>query len=763
MTGGAYEVVTVGHYDVGKTIGKGNFAIVKEGRHRITQETVAIKMIDKSKVDGCSLKKIFREVQIMKLLDHPHVIRLYQVMETSRMLYLVMEYAQGGEIFDHLVAHGRMKEVEARRKFHQIVSAVHYCHQRRVVHRDLKAENLLLDSELNVKIADFGFSNYYVPGTNLDTWCGSPPYAAPELFEGKEYMGPEVDIWSLGVVLYVLVCGALPFDGASLQELRTRVLDGRFKTPFFMSCECEQLIKRMLTRDPKKRISIEGIYKHQWMKMGGAESVLERVPSHSAQASNSPGVYCEAVLLQMQAMGMHRDHVIRALESNHYDHLAATYFLMFERRQRRMRAAHATPPPAQAPAVAAVASSPAALPSVPVPSTQPAGPSPSASTPATAASSSQTPAPTTSTKPEPGPGLDPVRSVLDGSDDDLPEKDQQDQPQQGTGPAPDGPSTGGLTVRRKASLEPEMLRLAAEQAQERGTALPVLMERLFGRAPISPVLAQRQGLVTVRGMATRIMGAQAVPHTPAPAPAPATAPGPSGQHEAADPRAHSPLCGIPEVPHAVEDGRGPGWPRDLPVVPMQSAAEAAAREVVGDVRQRPSWEAPPSAPTHTTQGHVVMRVPVIPPMVGRPVRPQRDEEGLRVHVRRHTVQTEVDALGRQARSQQQQQAPAHREVKEEQAEDEPRSVRFPISVNMTSAKDVDVIVREVRRVLDVHGASYKQEGPYVFEVQWGSICMEVEVCQLPNLSTKGLRLRRITGNTWDYKRVCTDFLSQLRL
>ena len=171
----------------------------------------------------------------MKLLNHPNIVKLYEVIDTPTELYLFMEYASSGEIFDYLVAHGRMKEKEARRIYRQIVSAIDYCHNLHVIHRDLKAENLLLDSNMNVKIADFGFSNQFSPGQRLNTWCGSPPYAAPELFQGKEYSGPEVDIWSLGVVLYVLVCGGLPFDGSTLAKLRARVLAGKFKVPFYMS------------------------------------------------------------------------------------------------------------------------------------------------------------------------------------------------------------------------------------------------------------------------------------------------------------------------------------------------------------------------------------------------------------------------------------------------------------------------------------------------------------------------------------------------
>ncbi|KTF81045.1 hypothetical protein cypCar_00028926 [Cyprinus carpio] len=162
-----------------------------------------------------------------------------------------------GEVFDYLVSHGRMKEKDARAKFRQIVSAVHYCHQKNIVHRDLKAENLLLDADSNIKIADFGFSNEFKLGSKLDTFCGSPPYAAPELFQGKKYDGPEVDIWSLGVILYTLVSGSLPFDGQNLKELRERVLRGKYRVPFYMSTDCESILRRFLVLNPTKRCTLE--------------------------------------------------------------------------------------------------------------------------------------------------------------------------------------------------------------------------------------------------------------------------------------------------------------------------------------------------------------------------------------------------------------------------------------------------------------------------------------------------------------------------
>ncbi|KAF0992530.1 hypothetical protein HZS_345 [Henneguya salminicola] len=258
----------IGKYKLCKTIGKGNFAKVKLAIHILTKKEVAIKIVDKSKLNASGLIKLFREVRILKMLDHPNIVKLLEVIETDNNLYLIMEYCSGGEVFDYLVSHGKMKEKEARIKFRQILSAVDYCHQRHVIHRDLKAENLLLDTNLNIKIADFGFSNEYHPGGKLETFCGSPPYAAPELFQGRKYEGPEVDIWSLGVILYTLVSGMLPFDGQNLRELREHVLKGKFRIPFYMTTDCESLIKRMLVINPQKRATMHSVMEDRWINIG---------------------------------------------------------------------------------------------------------------------------------------------------------------------------------------------------------------------------------------------------------------------------------------------------------------------------------------------------------------------------------------------------------------------------------------------------------------------------------------------------------------
>ncbi|XP_006833915.1 PREDICTED: serine/threonine-protein kinase SIK3 isoform X2 [Chrysochloris asiatica] len=229
-----------------------------------------------------------------------------------------------------------MAEKEARRKFKQIVTAVYFCHCRNIVHRDLKAENLLLDANLNIKIADFGFSNLFTPGQLLKTWCGSPPYAAPELFEGKEYDGPKVDIWSLGVVLYVLVCGALPFDGSTLQNLRARVLSGKFRIPFFMSTECEHLIRHMLVLDPSKRLSMEQICKHKWMKLGDADPNFDRLIAECQQLKEERQTdpLNEDVLLAMEDMGLDKERTLQSLRSDAYDHYSAIYSLLCDRHKR---------------------------------------------------------------------------------------------------------------------------------------------------------------------------------------------------------------------------------------------------------------------------------------------------------------------------------------------------------------------------------------------------------------------------------------------
>uniref|UniRef100_A0A674DN88 non-specific serine/threonine protein kinase n=1 Tax=Salmo trutta TaxID=8032 RepID=A0A674DN88_SALTR len=313
---GADEQPHVGNYRLLKTIGKGNFAKVKLARHILTGREV------RGETRPAAGQALFREVRIMKLLNHPNIVKLFEVIETERTLYLVMEYASGGEVFDYLVAHGRMKEKEARAKFRQIVSAVQYCHQKHIVHRDLKAENLLLDADMNIKIADFGFSNEFTMGNKLDTFCGSPPYAAPELFQGKKYDGPEVDVWSLGVILYTLVSGSLPFDGQNLKELRERVLRGKYRIPFYMSTDCENLLKRFLVLNPAKRGTFEQIMKDRWINVGSEEDELKPFVEPEQDITDQKRIDV------MVGMGFSPEEIQESLAKMKYDEITATYLLL---------------------------------------------------------------------------------------------------------------------------------------------------------------------------------------------------------------------------------------------------------------------------------------------------------------------------------------------------------------------------------------------------------------------------------------------------
>lgn len=251
-------------YEIIKTLGEGSFGKVKLAVHRISGQKVALKIINRRKLQTRDMAgRIEREIQYLQLLRHPHIIKLYTVITSPAEIIMVLEYA-GGELFDYIVNHGRMTEDKARRFFQQIVCAVEYCHRHKIVHRDLKPENLLLDEHLNVKIADFGLSNIMTDGNFLKTSCGSPNYAAPEVISGKLYAGPEVDVWSCGVILYVLLCGRLPFDDEYIPALFKKIQQGAFQIPSYLSPGAIKLIKRMLVVSPVQRITIAEIRQDPW-------------------------------------------------------------------------------------------------------------------------------------------------------------------------------------------------------------------------------------------------------------------------------------------------------------------------------------------------------------------------------------------------------------------------------------------------------------------------------------------------------------------
>jgi serine/threonine protein kinase len=260
--------IKIAHYILKDTLGVGTFGKVKVGLHEMTGYKVAVKILNRQKIKTLDVVgKIRREIQNLSLFRHPHIIKLYQVISTPSDIFMIMEYVSGGELFDYIVKHGRLKTPEARRFFQQIISGVDYCHRHMVVHRDLKPENLLLDHKNNVKIADFGLSNIMTDGDFLRTSCGSPNYAAPEVISGKLYAGPEVDIWSCGVILYALMCGTLPFDDEHVPTLFRKIKSGIFPIPDYLDKNIVNLLLHMLQVDPMKRATIKDVISHEWFRI----------------------------------------------------------------------------------------------------------------------------------------------------------------------------------------------------------------------------------------------------------------------------------------------------------------------------------------------------------------------------------------------------------------------------------------------------------------------------------------------------------------
>ncbi|XP_046400164.1 serine/threonine-protein kinase NIM1 isoform X2 [Ischnura elegans] len=257
----------IGLYRIKGELGAGNFSQVKMGIHQLTGERVAIKIVDKSKLEPKTQRMLNREIATMDSLRHPHIIRLYEVIETLGRIHLVMEYASGGELFAHITAEGQLPEPEAKKVFAQVVGAVQHMHKQNIIHRDIKAENVFLASNGTVKVGDLGFSTRVqsAKDSKLTTFCGSPPYAAPELFRDSSYTGPQVDVWALGVLLHFIVSAALPFRASTVVALKEKILDGSFSDPDGVSKPCLDLIRGMLEKSPKDRMTIERICSSRWL------------------------------------------------------------------------------------------------------------------------------------------------------------------------------------------------------------------------------------------------------------------------------------------------------------------------------------------------------------------------------------------------------------------------------------------------------------------------------------------------------------------
>lgn len=296
---------SIGDWEFVKTIGAGSMGKVKLAQHNSTAEICAVKIVPRAaklyqrahqddpppqnqqeanqrqkeyEKEVARDKRTTREGVLGRLLFHPYVCRLYEIVPMTNHYYMLFEYVEGGQMLDYIVAHGSLKEKHARKFARGIASALDYCHRNNVVHRDLKIENIMINQKADIKIIDFGLSNLYSPKTLLKTYCGSLYFAAPELLCAKPYVGPEVDIWSFGIVLYVLVCGKVPFDDQSVNVLHEKIKKANVEYPSFLSKECVSLLTRMIQVDPTKRATLHEVMSHPWMSKGYDYPISTHIP-----------------------------------------------------------------------------------------------------------------------------------------------------------------------------------------------------------------------------------------------------------------------------------------------------------------------------------------------------------------------------------------------------------------------------------------------------------------------------------------------------
>lgn len=313
------EEVPTDHYMILNTLGIGSFAEVKLACHLRTEVQVALKIIEKDKKKAAL---ITNEVDIMKLLNHPNIIKLFHVMETTQHIYMVMELASGGDLAGRIVEVGSMQEEEAQHIFTQIVCAVKYCHENNIAHRDIKPDNILLDSKGSIKLCDFGLATKVTVGQKLKVFCGTLPYCAPELFNGQEYDPKTPDIWSMGVVLYIMVTGYLPFKATTYKDMKVEMKDPHYYIPSKLPEYIVNLIVKLFTIDSEQRPKIHDIMKHLWLK--DSEELLQ-LSSSLEILPRKPNLN---IVSAMQVMGYSPKDIRDSLYEKKFNNIMATYLIL---------------------------------------------------------------------------------------------------------------------------------------------------------------------------------------------------------------------------------------------------------------------------------------------------------------------------------------------------------------------------------------------------------------------------------------------------
>ncbi|XP_041474916.1 serine/threonine-protein kinase NIM1-like isoform X2 [Lytechinus variegatus] len=331
----ALKEVTLGKriafYKIRNELGSGNFSQVKMGLHALTKEKVAIKILDKTKLDQKTQRLLSREISCM---------------ETLAKLHLVMEYAPGGELFTKISNEGKIAEAECKPIYAQVISAVYHMHSKNIIHRDLKAENVFYAANGYVKVGDFGFSTYCKMSDTLNTFCGSPPYAAPELFKDENYVGPPVDTWALGIMLYFMITGVMPFRADTVAKLKKCILDGQFSIPSYVSSNCQQLIRNVLKQPPGDRFTIEQIKNSQWLQ--GQDYPPPHPSYHLTPCFRRESASSEElnVLDQLKALGIEDHQLESTRDQDSRNSITGTYRIALHRLQRkRLEPPVVLPPP----------------------------------------------------------------------------------------------------------------------------------------------------------------------------------------------------------------------------------------------------------------------------------------------------------------------------------------------------------------------------------------------------------------------------------